>query len=239
MSQWDFSHGKFVLPSLGKASCDRVALPNLRCMQGVLVFPKSTELWHGLRNIYVAHGCKCMRLHTGMYGHRKRVCIESWLWEKNPLPHRGIELASAACPSDSPPTELHPHPCCYCDCCCFFHSCWCDRRDWLGVKTQWHCDDLFLHLVLWMERSRDSLLVRAPDSGSKTAGSSPGRSGGRMFFSRVNSVCWLLFGVRSISCYRSGTYKTLVILLKVQMTGYTTHAYTLDPAKSESADCAV
>ena len=20
-----------------------------------------------------------------MYGHRKRVCIESWLWEKNPL----------------------------------------------------------------------------------------------------------------------------------------------------------
>ena len=58
-----------------------------------------------------------------MYGHRKRVCIESWLWEKNPLPHRGIELASAACPSDSPPTELHPHPCCYCDCYYLFHSC--------------------------------------------------------------------------------------------------------------------
>ena len=29
-SQWDFSHGKFGLLSLGKASCDRVALPNLR-----------------------------------------------------------------------------------------------------------------------------------------------------------------------------------------------------------------
>ena len=26
----------------------------------------------------------------GVYGHRKRVCTESWLWEKNPLPHRGI-----------------------------------------------------------------------------------------------------------------------------------------------------
>ena len=32
LSQWDFSHEKFGLPSTGKASCDRVALPNLRCM---------------------------------------------------------------------------------------------------------------------------------------------------------------------------------------------------------------
>ena len=39
MSQWNFSQRKFGLPSLGKASCDRIALPNLRCMLGVLVFP--------------------------------------------------------------------------------------------------------------------------------------------------------------------------------------------------------
>ena len=39
LSQWDFSHGKFGLPSLRKASCDRVALSNLRCKLGVLVFP--------------------------------------------------------------------------------------------------------------------------------------------------------------------------------------------------------
>ena len=38
LCQWDFSHGKFELPSPGKAICDRVALPNLRCMLGVLVF---------------------------------------------------------------------------------------------------------------------------------------------------------------------------------------------------------
>ena len=38
LSCWDLFHGKFVLVSLGKASCDRVALPNLRCMQSVLVF---------------------------------------------------------------------------------------------------------------------------------------------------------------------------------------------------------
>ena len=35
--------------------------------------------------------CDCTR---GLYGHRKRVCTESWLWEKNPLPHRGLELSS-------------------------------------------------------------------------------------------------------------------------------------------------
>ena len=36
---WDFSHGKFGVLSPGKASCDRVALPNLRCMHAVFVFP--------------------------------------------------------------------------------------------------------------------------------------------------------------------------------------------------------
>ena len=45
--------------------------------------------------------------------------------------------------------------------------------------------------------SRDSLLVRAPTRDQKIASSNPGRSSGRMFFSRVNFVCWLLFGVRS------------------------------------------
>ena len=37
--QLDFSHGKFGLPSPGKANCDKVALPKLACMLGVLVFP--------------------------------------------------------------------------------------------------------------------------------------------------------------------------------------------------------
>ena len=32
--------------------------------------------------------------------------------------------------------------------------------------------------------------------GRKIASSNPGRSGGRIFFSRVNFVCWLLFHVR-------------------------------------------
>ena len=56
-----------------------------------------------------------MRLHTRVYGHCKRVCTESWLWDKNPLPHRGIQPASSACRTDaltnwatSPPREQQP-----------------------------------------------------------------------------------------------------------------------------------
>ena len=46
-----------------------------------------------------------------LYGHRKRVCTESGLWEKNPLPHLGLEPASVlrlAFQLDALPTELSP-----------------------------------------------------------------------------------------------------------------------------------
>ena len=43
----DFSHGKFRLLSLGKASCDRVATqPTVYA--GCFMFSWSTEFWHGL-----------------------------------------------------------------------------------------------------------------------------------------------------------------------------------------------
>ena len=42
-------------------------------------------------------------------------------------------------------------------------------------------------IACWLERR---ILQR------KVASSNPGRSGGRIFFSSVNFVCWLLFGVR-------------------------------------------
>ena len=56
--------------------------------------------------------CARMEMHVVAprgVGHRKRACTESRLREKNPLPHRGIEPASAACWSSAVPTELHPH----------------------------------------------------------------------------------------------------------------------------------
>ena len=37
----------------------------------------------------------------GVTDTRKRVCTGSWPWEKNPLPHWGIEPASAVCRSDA------------------------------------------------------------------------------------------------------------------------------------------
>ena len=62
-----------------------------------------------VRGIFSVHtdvnACDCTQ---GMYGHHKRVCAESVLWEKNPLPHGGIKPASAAWQSDALATELHP-----------------------------------------------------------------------------------------------------------------------------------
>ena len=52
--------------------------------------------------------CDCTR---GLYGHCKTVCTGRCLWEKNPLPHRGLEPASVlrlACRSDALLTELFP-----------------------------------------------------------------------------------------------------------------------------------
>ena len=45
--------------------------------------------------------------------------------------------------------------------------------------------------------SWDSLFIRAPDSWLKVVSSNLDGSGGRIFFSRVYFVCWLLFGVHS------------------------------------------
>ena len=39
LPQCIFPHGKFGLLSSGKAGCDKVVLPNQRCMPGDLVFP--------------------------------------------------------------------------------------------------------------------------------------------------------------------------------------------------------
>ena len=45
--------------------------------------------------------------------------------------------------------------------------------------------------------SRNSLLVKCRTRDQTVASSNPSRSGWRILFSRVNLVCWLLFGVRS------------------------------------------
>ena len=68
---------------MGKSGClpwgkpaATVALPNLLCMLGVLVFhaPPNSDMDYGIFNVrtYV-NACDC----TGVYGHHKRVCTES------------------------------------------------------------------------------------------------------------------------------------------------------------------
>ena len=62
LSQWDFSHGKFRLLSPGKAHCDRVAPPNVRCMLGVLVFLQSPNSGMDYRILIVhtaVNACNC------------------------------------------------------------------------------------------------------------------------------------------------------------------------------------
>ena len=86
-------------------------------------------------------------------------------------------------------------------------------------------------IACWLEyRARDR----------KVASSNPGRNDGRIFFSRVNFVCRLLFGVRSTP---------VLPLWHVKDPGHSArnadgrlhlnlnlNAYTLNPTKSERAD---
>ena len=72
--------------------------------------PPNSDMDYRIFNVHADVSDVC-DLHTGVYGQTwKLYCTESWFWEINSLPHRGNEPASAACRSDTLPTELHPHP---------------------------------------------------------------------------------------------------------------------------------
>ena len=57
---------------------------------------------------------------------------------------------------------------------------------------QWCIPYIFMHLQQWV-----GMLVVHWTYDRKVGSSNPGRSSGRIFFSRVNFVCWLWFGVCS------------------------------------------
>ena len=103
LSQWDFSHGKFGLPSPGKASCNSHATHPTMHAECFSVFIVHQTLTWSTGSLT----CAQMKMHVIAHG---GVCIESWLYEKNPLPRQEIEPASAAWCSDAPETELHPNP---------------------------------------------------------------------------------------------------------------------------------
>ena len=56
--------------------------------------PSNSDMDYKIFNVRTGvNACDCTRGRTDT---RKRAFTESWPWEKNPLPHRGIEPASAA-----------------------------------------------------------------------------------------------------------------------------------------------
>ena len=78
---------------------------------------------------------------------------------------------------------------------------------------------LYTGIACWLERrTRDR----------KVSSSNPGRSGLRIFFSRVNFVCCLLFGVRSTPMLPQWHVEDPGHSAKVQVAGYTkTHVHIL------------
>ena len=91
LSQWDFSHGKFGLPSPGKSQLrqSRATQPTAHagCFSVSIIHRTLTWTTGSLTCAQInVSACDCTRECTDA---RKRVCTESGLWEKNPSPHRG------------------------------------------------------------------------------------------------------------------------------------------------------
>ena len=111
LSQLGFSHGESRIAFLGESqlrqSRDTQPTVHAGCFSVSIIRPTRTWTTGSLT-------CAEMLMHAIAHGGVRvhvRVCTESSPWETNPLPHRGIEPASAACRSDILSTELHPHPC--------------------------------------------------------------------------------------------------------------------------------
>ena len=113
-------------------------------------------------------------------------------------------------------------------------------RSWTD-KHQWKLLNMYTKIWIHVWGVWTAHLIECRTHGRKVASSNPDRSGGKIFFSRIIFVCWLLFGVRSTPVLPQLHVKGPVVLPKVRVGGYITpkHAYTLDPAMSERADHAV
>ena len=72
-----------------------------------------------------------------------------------------------------------------------FHCCWLGSLGRGRLPCQEDYGWTFSTCAGWTKGSRDSSVVRALDW--KVVGLNPCRSGGIIFFSRVNFLCWLLF----------------------------------------------
>ena len=101
LSLWDYSHGKFRLLSLEKASCDSPTTQSsahTRCFSVSIIHWSLTctteSLLCNVCTDVIDWDCT-----PGCTNTHERVCTESWLWEKNPLPHGGNQICGQQCAS--------------------------------------------------------------------------------------------------------------------------------------------
>ena len=79
----------------------------------------------------------------------------------------------------------------------------------------------YMHARMRTREQGRSSVVECRNCDLKAAGPIPGKSSGRIFFSRVSFFVLTLLSVPfPLLCYHSGMQKTLVILPKVQVTDY-------------------
>ena len=117
LSYWDFSYGKFrLLPPQGKPAATELCYSTCSASLVFLCFhtQPNFDMDYTIVNMctLVINACG----YTWRYTDTIRVCIESCLWKKFPLPHQRIKSASATCRSDAVPAEVLtltvPHPPC-------------------------------------------------------------------------------------------------------------------------------
>ena len=76
-------------------SCKNISTDSYRCWYNFVCLNCSMAVGVWDFNMRTdIDACDCTR---GLYGPCKRVYAESWLWEKNPLPHQGLKSASVLC----------------------------------------------------------------------------------------------------------------------------------------------
>ena len=104
LSQRDLLHRKIrvAIPGENQLRHSRVTQPTVHagCLSVSIIHQTLTWTTGSLTCGHI-NACNC----TWWYTDTGR---ESTMEKKNPLPHRGIEPASAACRFCAPPTELHP-----------------------------------------------------------------------------------------------------------------------------------
>ena len=106
LSPWDFFHENSGWLPLGKLDATESRYPTYGACWVFQFFhnPPNSDMDYRIFNVRTdVNTCECTR----KCGNTVRESALK-LGEK-PLPHQGIEPESAACRSDSLPTELHPH----------------------------------------------------------------------------------------------------------------------------------